>query len=100
MPKIIEYFGFIFYFYSNEHLPIHVHVSFGEYESVFELFFEKGKLKSLQVRNVAGIAPLPAKQLKEAEKVVESYALHIADAWKDYFILNRKINSLKITKKL
>ena len=26
MPKIFEYFGFIFFFYSNEHEPIHVHV--------------------------------------------------------------------------
>ena len=26
MPKIFEYFGFIFYFFSNEHEPIHVHV--------------------------------------------------------------------------
>ena len=30
MPKIFEYFGFIFFFYSNEHEPIHVHVLHGE----------------------------------------------------------------------
>jgi len=29
MPKIFEYFGFIFYFYSNEHEPIHIHVLHG-----------------------------------------------------------------------
>ncbi len=29
MPKIFEYFGFVFFFYSNEHEPIHVHVSRG-----------------------------------------------------------------------
>ena len=29
MPKIFEYFGFIFYFYSNVHEPIHVHVMHG-----------------------------------------------------------------------
>ena len=40
MPKIIEYFGLIFYFYANEHEPIHVHVSYNEFESVFEIFFE------------------------------------------------------------
>ena len=27
MPKIYEYFGFIFFFFSNEHEPIHVHVT-------------------------------------------------------------------------
>ena len=34
MPKIFEYFGFIFYFYSNEHEPIHVHVMHGARERV------------------------------------------------------------------
>ena len=37
MPKIFEYFGFIFYFYSNEHEPIHVHVIHGGKESIFDL---------------------------------------------------------------
>ncbi len=32
MPKIFEYFGFIFYFFSNEHEPIHVHVLHGKYK--------------------------------------------------------------------
>lgn len=29
LPKIYEYFGLIFYFWSNEHEPIHVHVTKG-----------------------------------------------------------------------
>lgn len=37
MPKIFEYFGFIFYFYSNEHEPIHVHVIHGDKENIFDL---------------------------------------------------------------
>jgi hypothetical protein len=55
MPKIIEYFGFTFYFYANEHLPIHVRVSYAEYESVFELFFEEGILSDIQVRKVENL---------------------------------------------
>ncbi len=55
MPKVLEYFGFVFYFYSNEHLPIHVHVSFGEYESIFEILFENGKLKGIEVRKATGL---------------------------------------------
>ena len=34
MPKIFEYFGFIFYFFSNEHEPIHVHVKHSGTECV------------------------------------------------------------------
>jgi len=37
MPKLYEYLGLIFFFYSNEHLPIHVHVSFAEFENKIEL---------------------------------------------------------------
>ncbi|WP_409021308.1 DUF4160 domain-containing protein [Dyadobacter sp. CY261] len=35
----------MFYFYSNEHLPNYIHVSYNAYESVFEIFFENGTLK-------------------------------------------------------
>jgi hypothetical protein len=35
MPKIYEYFGFVFYFYSNEHEPIHVHVIHNQQETIF-----------------------------------------------------------------
>ena len=45
MPKIFEYFGFIFYFYSNEHEPIHVHVIHGARESIFDLIMMNGALK-------------------------------------------------------
>ena len=37
MPKIFEYFGFIFLFYSNEHEPIHVHVMKEGHEAIFEI---------------------------------------------------------------
>ena len=34
MPKIYEYFGFIFLFYSNEHEPIHVHANKDGHEAL------------------------------------------------------------------
>ena len=100
MPKLIEYFGLIFYFYSNEHLPVHVHVSHAEYETIFELFFDEGKLADLQVRKADGIEMLPAKDLKEARKVVELYADEIAQKWLDFFVLKKKPAIRKITKRI
>ena len=44
MPKIYEYFGFVFYFYSNEHEPIHVHVIHNQQETIFELILQNGSL--------------------------------------------------------
>lgn len=37
MPTIFEKDGFRFFFYSNEHHPIHVHVRHGGGEAVFEV---------------------------------------------------------------
>ena len=54
MPKIFEYFGFIFYFYSNEHEPIHVHVIHGARESIFDLIMMDGELAELHVREKHG----------------------------------------------
>lgn len=51
MPKIFEYFGYVFFFYSNEHEPIHVHVIHGERQLIYELILENGELKSVVRRN-------------------------------------------------
>ncbi|QJD81114.1 DUF4160 domain-containing protein [Spirosoma rhododendri] len=100
MPKLIEYFGLIFYFYSNEYLPVHVHVSHAEYETIFELFFEDGKLTDIHTRKADGIEMLPQKDQKEAMKVVETYADEIVQKWLDFFVLKKKPQIRKITKRL
>lgn len=35
MPKVFAQDGFVFFFYSNDHEPIHVHVRYGRGEAVF-----------------------------------------------------------------
>jgi hypothetical protein len=37
VPVIFEKDGFRFFFYSNEHLPIHAHVRHGDGEAVFDV---------------------------------------------------------------
>jgi hypothetical protein len=67
MPKIFEYFGFVFFFYSNEHEPIHVHVIRGQRQSIFELILEDGVVVSLFIQK-----------------------------WVDYFIMKKKIDCTEI----
>ncbi len=38
MPTIFFYLGMRFHFYSNDHLPIHVHVSVDNSEACFQVF--------------------------------------------------------------
>lgn len=100
MPKILEYFGMIFHFNPNRHLPIHVQVSYNGYESIFEISFEDGVLREIQLRKSSGHVALPTTQLKEAQKVIEYYAQVIVDQWTDFFVLRKKVKTLKITRKL
>ena len=44
MPKIYEYLGFVFLFFTNEHLPVHVLVRKGERESKCELIYDNSGL--------------------------------------------------------
>ena len=37
MPTVFEKDGYRFFFYSNEHLPVHIHVSHGGGEAIFNI---------------------------------------------------------------
>ena len=100
MPKIFEYLGLIFFFYANEHLPIHVHVSFAEYESKFELEYENGIVKNINIKNVKGRASLLKKQEEEAMKFIEKYHEQIVSKWTQFFIQNKKVSCEMINKKI
>ena len=100
MPKIFEYFGFVFYFYSNEHEPIHVHVMHGAKESVFELIMLNGELIELHVREKRGVEPLPEKDKRTAEDFIRKYYKNIIDKWVKFFVLKQSIRSTNIKKKI
>ena len=100
MPKIFEYFEFIFYFFSNEHEPIHVHVLHGDKESVFELIMMDGILAEIRVREKKGAEPLPEKDKRTAEEFIKKYHKNIIQKWVKFFVLKQSIRSTRINKKL
>lgn len=100
MPKIFEYFGFIFLFYSNEHEPIHVHVMKDGHEAIFEIIFENGELVEIHRRNSNEIPPLIEEDAATAEAFVKKYYKNIVDKWVNFFIYKKRIRSTKITKKI
>ena len=100
MPKIFEYFGFIFLFYSNEHEPIHVHVMKEGHEAIFEIMLENGELAEVRRRTSNKIPPLSEKDAATAEAFVKKYYNNIVDKWVNFFIYKKRIRSTKITKKL
>ena len=100
MPKIFEYFGFIFLFYSNEHEPIHVHVMKDGHEAIFEIILENGELVEIHRRNSNKRPPLSEKDAATAEAFVKKYYKNIVDKWVNFFIYKKRIRSTKITKKI
>jgi len=100
MPKIFEYFGFIFYFFSNEHEPIHVHVIHGGAESVFDLILMNGELVEIRSREKKGAEPLAEKDKRTAEAFIKRYYKNIVDKWVKFFVLKQSVRSTNIKKKL
>ena len=65
MPKLYEYFGLIFLFYSQEHEPLHVHCKFQDTESKAEIRYENGKFKEVVIKQVQGKKPLNPQNQKK-----------------------------------
>ena len=100
MPKIFEYFGFIFFFYSNEHEPIHVHVLHGSKESVFELIMMNGELTDIRIREKKGAESLSDKEKRTAEMFIRKYYKNIIDKWIKFFVFKQAIRCTNIKNKI
>lgn len=76
MPKLFEIDGFRFFFYSNDHEPIHVHVKYGAGEAVFEI------LDEIELRDSHGFR---LHDLKKAEDIAKKNKQVIIEKWHEYF---------------
>jgi hypothetical protein len=75
MPKVFEKDGYKFFFYSNEHLPIHVHVRHAGGEAVFEVE------PIVELRESQG---LKVSQLAKAELLAIEYRELIIQKWHEH----------------
>jgi hypothetical protein len=100
MPKIFEYLGIILFFYSNEHEPIHVHGTYGSFESKAEFYIVDGKISEIRIKLVKGKRPLTGSNLKDFEEFLQVYGDKIIQKWIDYFVYHKDVDFERITKKL
>ena len=75
MPTILFLFGLRFFFYSEEHLPMHVHVRNGDGRA-------KILLETAQVVDNNGIK---LADLKKAVAAVRQYKAEMIQAWIEHF---------------
>lgn len=74
MPEIFRMFGMKFFFYSLEHLPIHIHVRNADGTAKFEV-------NPVRLVESRGMKP---KDLVLAEALVEEHAELIVKKWHDF----------------
>lgn len=75
MPTLFFIFGYRFYFWSNDHEPIHVHVSKGDSEAKFNVF---------DVRMIDNYG-FKKNELRLIESVIEENKDVIIARWNEYF---------------
>ncbi len=76
VPKVFEKDGFLFFFYSNEHRPIHVHVRRGGGEAVFEVEFGI-ELRESQGLKLKELAKAEALALEHRELIIQKWHEHL-----------------------
>ena len=74
MPEIFRMFGMKFFFYSLEHLPIHIHVRSADGTAKFEV-------NPVRLVESHGIKP---KDLVLAEALVEQHSELIINKWHEF----------------
>ncbi len=76
MPVILRNQGFVFFFYSNDHRPIHIHV--------------RGKGGKMKIQIEGGIELLEVNKMKRADvkqclTIAEMHSQFIVNEWNRFF---------------
>jgi hypothetical protein len=80
MPTLFILFGLRFFFYSNDHEPIHVHVSGGKGKGERQAKFQV--IPTVELIENDG---LKLQELRLAESVIEENKEIIIERWKEFF---------------
>jgi hypothetical protein len=75
MPTLLNIFGLRFYFYSDEHEPIHVHIENSD---------GKAKINLLPLVEVVENRNIKLKDVKKALAVIDLYKEEFISVWYEY----------------
>lgn len=76
MPTLLILFGLRFYFYINDHEPVHIHVENADGEAKFEIE------KNIRLVYNKGLKP---KDIRLAESIIEENKENFIKQWKKIF---------------
>jgi hypothetical protein len=75
MPTLLNIFGLRFYFYSDEHAPVHVHIENSDGRAKINL------IPAIETVENKGIKP---KDIKKALLIIDMYKEEFIKAWHEY----------------
>jgi hypothetical protein len=75
MPTLLNIFGLRFYFYSDEHTPVHVHIENSD---------GKAKINLLPATEIVENKNIKGKDMKRALEIIELYKDEFINAWNEY----------------
>lgn len=78
MPTLFIFLGFRFFFWSNEHDPVHVHISKGESEAKYNV---------LEIKMVENHG-FKKNELRMIEAIIDENQHIIIERWNEYFNKN------------
>ena len=75
MPTVLRVDGFRFFFFSDEHLPLHIHVEKAE-------CYLRVELESIKVTDNYGFS---SKEVQKIVTIIEENRTNLIGAWNEYF---------------
>jgi hypothetical protein len=99
MPKIYQYLNYEIFIYTNDHLPLHVHIFIQDRQVKAELIWVNKKLE-IHFKKIKGYEPLTTSECKEVAIFVKEYEKQIKEKWDKIMYYNQLVKSEVIKKKL
>lgn len=96
MPTIYKYLGIFFYFWSEEHNPIHVHVEYQGAECKV-LLYPDGRI---EVDNYVLSNNMDPQTLRKVKRFAEKYKDKIKKKWTEYHLYGKKPKPETITRRV
>lgn len=100
MPTLYEYFGIYIYFFSNDHLPVHIHVrsQTGSCKVIFAV--EYGKILRYDIYQIGKKKMPSTSDIKKLKELLSHHGNDVIKKWREFYIDRKIISPVRITKRL
>ncbi len=99
MPKIYQYLNYSIYIYTNDHLPVHIHIFVQDRQVKAELIWINAELKIL-FRKLKGYKPLTNSECKEVAIFVKKFEKKIKEKWDKIMYYSEPVKAEVIKKRI